>query len=240
MSPAYEILNLWVSRMILMSGFHLGQAPFKTVIIHGLVRDKQGRKFSKSLNNGIDPIDMINRYSADALRMGLLVGAAIGSDISFDENKVRGYKHFANKLWNIARFVFENTKGENPIASLAVSDAEILSTFDTLIRDITLDMDEYRIHLAAEKIYHYVWHKLADKILEDSKPIFAGTDEAARASRARLLLTLLNRVLRLLHPFMPFITEEIYQSFPTKDTPLLMIASWPSSAKATEDKPMLE
>ncbi|MEK7157443.1 MAG: valine--tRNA ligase, partial [Patescibacteria group bacterium] len=228
MSPGYEILNLWVSRMILMSGFHLGQVPFKTVLIHGLVRDKQGRKFSKSLNNGIDPLDMIDKYGADALRMGLLVGSSIGNDISFDESKVKGYKHFANKLWNIARFVLDNTKDADLNALLVAGDAELLTTFETLTAEVTRDMDEYRMYLAAEKIYHYAWHELADKILEESKPILAGVDAAARASRALLLITLLDRTLRLLHPFMPFVTEEIYQSMPTKDAKFLMVARWPS------------
>ncbi|MCX6790510.1 MAG: valine--tRNA ligase [Candidatus Kaiserbacteria bacterium] len=227
MSPAYEILNLWVSRMILMSGFHLGQVPFKTVMIHGLVRDKQGRKFSKSLNNGINPIDMINKYGTDALRMGLLVGSAIGSDVSFDESKVKGYSKFANKLWNIARFVLDNTQGADLAAPLSTIDTELLATFETLAKDVTIDMEEFRIYMAAEKIYHYAWHELADKILEESKPILAGSDVVAQASRQVLLITLLDRTLRLLHPFMPFVTEEIWQSMPTKNTPFLMVAKWP-------------
>lgn len=227
MSPAYEILNLWVSRMILMSGFHLGQVPFKTVMIHGLVRDKQGRKFSKSLKNGIDPIDMIEKYGADALRMGLLVGASIGSDISFDESRVKGYKHFANKLWNIARFVLDHTKDADTKALLTPDDTEILAAFEMLAKDVTADVEEYRVYMAAEKLYRYAWHEFADKILEDSKPIFAGIDEPARASRARLLLTLFDHTLRLLHPFMPFVTEEIWQSLPTKDAKFLMVAKWP-------------
>jgi len=227
MSPAYEILNLWVSRMILMSGFHLGQVPFKTVMIHGLVRDKQGRKFSKSLSNGIDPIDMINKYGTDALRMGLLVGSAIGSDVSFDESKVKGYSKFANKLWNVARFVLENTQNADLNAPLSAADALTLSAHDALIRDVTTDMEEFRFYMTAEKLYHYAWHEFADKILEESKPILAGSDAATRASRERLLITLLDRTLRLLHPFMPFVTEEIWQSMPTKDAPFLMVASWP-------------
>lgn len=227
MSPAYEILNLWVSRMILMSGFHLGQVPFKTVMIHGLVRDKQGRKFSKSLNNGINPIDMINKYGTDALRMGLLVGSAIGSDVSFDESKVKGYSKFANKLWNIARFVLDNTQSADLATPLSTADTELLATFETLAKDVTIDMEEFRIYMAAEKIYHYAWHELADKILEESKPILAGSDVVAQASRQVLLITLLDRTLRLLHPFMPFVTEEIWQSMPTKNTPFLMVAKWP-------------
>ncbi|MCR4275980.1 MAG: valine--tRNA ligase [Candidatus Parcubacteria bacterium] len=228
MSPAYEILNLWVSRMILMSGFHLGQVPFKTVLIHGVVRDKQGRKFSKSLDNGVDPLDMIDKYGADALRMGLLVGSAIGSDISFDESKVKGYKHFANKLWNIARFILDNTQEVDISAPLSTADTEILSAHEVLTKDVTIDIEEFRIYMAAEKIYHYVWHEFADKILEESKPILSGADQGARASRAQLLVTLLDRTLHLLHPFMPFITEEIYQSMPAKEAAFLMVARWPA------------
>ncbi|MHB8391881.1 MAG: class I tRNA ligase family protein [Acidobacteriaceae bacterium] len=246
MSPAYEILNLWVSRMILMSGFHLGQVPFRTVLIHGLVRDKQGRKFSKSLKNGIDPLDVIAANGTDALRMGLLVGAAIGSDISFDENKVRGYKRFANKLWNIARFVLASADAqvldsktwplepERYLEAASPSEREHLRRLDALTAEITADMEEYRIYLAAEKIYHYAWHELADNILEESKPILAGPDEAVRASRARLLLVLLDRTLRLLHPFMPFVTEEIWQSMPTKDAEFLMVAQWPQPYRTRE------
>lgn len=236
MSPAYEILNLWVSRMILSSGFLLGQVPFKTVMIHGLVRDKQGRKFSKSLNNGIDPLDMIEKYGADALRMGLLVGSAIGSDISFDESKVKGYKHFANKLWNIARFVLESTQDFHVTQKLSLENADeaCKKEFDELAADVTKDMDEYRVYLAAEKLYHYVWHQFADVILEESKAVLgtiktpSTANETAKHSKKALLLYLLDNSLRLLHPFMPFVTEEIWQSLPAKDARFLMVAKWPS------------
>lgn len=228
MSPAYEILPLWVSRMILMSGFLLGEPPFKTVMIHGLVRDAKGKKFSKSLGNGIDPIEMIEKYGADALRMGLLVGTAIGNDVRFDENKVKGYKHFANKLWNITRFVLDQTKDANPAAPLTQTDQALRDDLTALIQDVTLDMQEHRLYMAAEKLYHYAWHTLADTILEESKPILAGTDAAAKSSRQALLLSLLTDTITLLHPFMPFVTEEIYQSLPTKTTDFLMVAPWPS------------
>jgi valyl-tRNA synthetase len=238
MSPAYEILPLWVSRMILMAGFHLGQVPFRAVLIHGLVRDKQGRKFSKSLNNGIDPIEMIDKYGADALRMGLLIGAAIGNDLKFDESKVKGYKNFANKLWNITRFVLENagdTLADSPAAeraeALTPNDRELLTAFDELAADVTRDLEEYRVYLAAEKIYHYVWHDFADKILEESKPVLSGEDATAKVSRQVLLHTLLTGSLKLLHPVMPFVTEEIWGSLPSSRG-LLMVADWP----ATEGK----
>lgn len=231
MSPAYEILPLWVSRMILMSGFHLGQVPFKTVLIHGLVRDKQGHKFSKSLNNGIDPLEMIEKYGADALRMGLLIGAAIGNDLKFDESKVKGYKNFANKVWNITRFVLENTDGADTSIEMNETDAEHRAKLDELISDVTQDLEEYRVYLAADKIYHYVWHDLADKILEESKPILSGNDAAAKASRQILLLSLLTDCMKLLHPFMPFVTEEIWGSLPGS-TDLLMVAAWPEPGTA--------
>lgn len=232
MSPAYEILNLWISRMILMSGFHLGEAPFKTVLIHGLVRDKQGRKFSKSLGNGVDPLDIIEKYGADALRMGLLVGTAIGNDVSFDESKVKGYKHFANKLWNITRFVMTYAEyGKNAPKNIPATDIAYLTELNTLAGDITADIEGYRLHLAAEKIYHYVWHRFADVIIEESKVILSGTDKEARAARAHVLLLMLANILKFLHPFMPFVTEEIWSVMPKhlKKQELIMVEQWPNT-----------
>ncbi|MBU2103929.1 valine--tRNA ligase [Patescibacteria group bacterium] len=228
MSPAYEILPLWVSRMILMSGFHLGQVPFKTVLIHGLVRDSKGQKFSKSLGNGIDPIEMIDRYGADALRMGLLGGAAVGSDVRFDENKVKGYKNFANKLWNITRYVLTETEGADEDAPLTDADQVLRTELDEILTDVTADFENYRMHLAAEKLYHYAWHRLADELIEDSKNVFASEDTAAHASRRALLKSLLADVLSGLHPFMPFVTEEIWKTL-KPSAPFLMISPWPVS-----------
>lgn len=236
----YDIIPLWVSRMILMSGFHVGQVPFKTIYIHGLVRDGQGRKISKSLGNNIDPMDMGTKYGTDAVRIALIAGMAPGTDSRISEDKIRGYKLFANKLWNMTRFILENSASvrERGIedktgasaperAQFTTNDSELLSKFESLTADVTKDMEEFRYHLAIEKLYHYTWHEFADKILEESKPIFAGNDAEATSSRQTLLLTLLNRTLLLLHPFMPFVTEEIYQSMPSKDAKFLMIASWP-------------
>ena len=211
MSPAYEILNLWVSRMILMSRFHLDQVPFKKVLIHGLVRDKSGNKFSKSLGNGIDPIEMIEKYGADALRMGLMTGTAIGSDVKFDESKVKGYKNFSNKIWNIARFVMsQENSGELK--------KDLVEEFQNMAKDITSDMENYRFYLAAEKIYAYVWHRLADEILEQSKK---------DPSLLSTVYYLLENSLKLLHPFMPFVTEEIWQELKNGKS-LLMIEIWPA------------
>jgi valyl-tRNA synthetase len=228
MSPGYEILNLWVSRMILMSGFLLGQIPFKTVIIHGLVRAKDGRKFSKSLNNGVDPLDMIERYGADALRMGLLIGSSIGNDIKFDEQRIKGYGKFANKIWNIARFVFDNT-ADAPEASIDTpDDAKRRAELTALVAEVTDDLENYRLHLAGEKLYHYVWHTFADDIIEESKPVLRGENAAARDSRKALLLDILRTSLALLHPFMPFITEEIWGHLPETGGKLLMVSPWPA------------
>ncbi len=227
MSPAYEILNLWVSRMILMSAFHLGQAPFKLVMIHGLVRNKDGKKFSKSLSNGVDPLEMIEKYGADALRMGLLVGSAIGSDVRFDESKVKGYKNFANKIWNITRFVLENNCDETGEVELTEADQKILSELSETVKDITDDMDNYRFHLATEKIYHYIWDRFASQIIEESKPILKGDDVFEKNSRQSTILKVLMVSLKILHPFMPFVTEEIWQTINGKDK-MLMIEKWPT------------
>ncbi|HMP67223.1 MAG TPA: valine--tRNA ligase [Candidatus Paceibacterota bacterium] len=242
MSPAYEILQLWVSRMILMSGFHLGQIPFKKVLIHGLVRDKNGKKFSKSLGNGIDPIEMIEKYGADALRMGLLAGTAIGNDVKFDESKVKGYKHFANKLWNITRFILENINDENikngnfseksgedvSAGTFSTADKKILSDLENVTTDITKEYENQNIHLAAEKIYHYIWHELADIIIEDSKNVFKSNNEDEKKSRQYVLYKILLTSLKLLHPLMPFVTEEIWSSLQKKDdSEILMISAWP-------------
>jgi len=231
MSPAYEILNLWVSRMILMSGFHLGQVPFKTVVIHGVVRDKQGRKFSKSLGNGIDPLDVIGQYGADALRMGLLIGTAIGNDISFDLSKVKGYKNFANKVWNVTRFVLTQIQehGLNVAAELHTDDQKRIIELAEVTKEITDDMEQYRLYLAGEKIYHYIWHTFADVVLEESKNVLVSNDPARVASRTRMLYDMLVTQLKLLHPFMPFVTEEIWSALPETDADMLIVAHWPTA-----------
>ncbi len=227
LETGYDILFFWIARMVLMTEFALGTIPFKTVYLHGLVRDAQGRKMSKSLGNNLDPLDITAKFGADAARMALIVGNTPGTDMRISEDKVKGYKHFANKLWNIARFILENAESADLSAQLTENDAAIIAAYDALTKDVTADIEEFRVYLAAEKLYHYAWHELADRILEESKPILAGNDAAARASRARLLITLLDRTLRLLHPFMPFVTEEIWQSMPTRDAAFLMVAAWP-------------
>jgi valyl-tRNA synthetase len=144
------------------------------------------------------------------------------------EDKIKGYRNFSNKLWNIARFVLDNTKDADTGAAYVGNDDTLYAVNEALGKEVTQDVEEFRVYMAAEKLYHYAWHELADKIIEESKPILAGDDAAAKASRQALLLNLLDRTLKLLHPFMPFVTEEIYQSMPTKDSQFLMIAKWPA------------
>jgi len=231
LETGYDILFFWIARMILMTEFTLNTIPFKTVYLHGLVRDAQGRKMSKSLGNNLDPLDITAKFGADAARMALVVGNTPGTDMRMSEDKIKGYKHFANKLWNIARFILDNTKEADVEAPLTEPDKVLLAGIEELAKDVTKDIDEYRVYMAAEKLYHYAWHEFADKILEESKPIFAGNDAAAKASRQALLLTLLDRTVRLLHPFMPFITEEIWQSLPQKNAKFLMVAKWPTDVR---------
>lgn len=230
LETGHDILFFWVARMILMTQFALGDVPFKTVYLHGLVRDGQGRKFSKSLGNGIDPTEMSQKYGADALRMALIVGNTPGTDTRMSEEKIRGYKHFANKLWNITRFILTESTKTDERTPLAESDELLLRRFNELAEDVTKDMEEYRLYLAAEKLYHYTWHELADVILEESKPILSGGDSKARASRVAVLETILEKLLRLLHPFMPYVTEEIWAHLP-QTSQLLLVSAWPTTHK---------
>lgn len=228
MSPAYEILPLWVSRMILMSGFHLGEIPFKTVMIHGLVRDNKGQKFSKSLNNGVDPVEMIKKYGADALRMGLLSGTAIGNDLRFDEQKVKGYKNFANKIWNATRFVLEKTtdlENEVNINNLNENHLAVYNVWKEKIKDITLDLENYRLHLAGEKLYDYFWKTFADVVIEDCKKEIMENTENKNSSQNLLLLLLREQIISL-HPFMPFVTEEIWKYIKNENDDLLLVTKW--------------
>ena len=231
MAPGYEILFFWVARMILMSGVLLSEIPFRTVYLHGIVRDSKGEKFSKSKGNGIDPLELADTYGADALRMGLIVGAAPGNDVKFDEQRVKGYRNFATKIWNIARFI-EMNRPEGAAADNATdgggahshSEHEYIKEFAALKTEVTAHLDAYDFHLAAEKIYHYIWHTLADKIIEAEKSkLHNGNAEEKRTSYA-LLEYLLLESLKLLHPFMPFITEEVYGIF--RPGKMLMVEPW--------------
>ncbi len=230
LETAYDILFFWVARMILMSGALLGDVPFRDVYIHGLVRDEKGKKMSKSLGNAIDPLTLVEKYGADATRLSVIIGAAAGNDIKLSEQRVKGYKNFTNKVWNIARFILQHedailaTKG----AATHADDAALLKELSDLTRDVTDDIEHFRLYLAGEKLYHYVWHRFADEILEESKPILQGDDIERKQGRARALYDMLVIQLKLLHPFMPFVTEEIWSSLPEKDSDLLLVAPWPA------------
>jgi len=224
MAPGYEILQLWVARMILMSGVLLNRIPFKTVLIHGIVRDSKGEKFSKSKGNGIDPLILADTYGADALRMALIVGAAPGNDVKFDEQRVKGYRNFSTKIWNIARFIEMNRGTSYEVRGMSETHRKYIETLENLKKEVTENLDNFEFHLAAEKLYHYIWHELADVIIEAEKEkLKNGTSEEKTASYA-VLEQLLLESLKMLHPFMPFITEEIYHIFhPGK---MLMVEKW--------------
>ncbi len=224
----YDILPFWVARMIMMSGFHLGQVPFKTIYLHGLVRDGQGRKISKSLGNNIDPTEMGEKYGTDAVRISLIMGMAPGTDSRISEDKIRGYKHFANKLWNVSRFILENTEGMDAVrAETTDEDKSHLLRLDEVVDTVTKHLNEYRLDLAGDTLYQYLWKEVADVILEESKPILLGTDAAAVLSRQYTLRRILSTTLTLLHPFMPFITEEIWSMIPKENKSLLLVEKWP-------------
>ncbi|OGG44309.1 valine--tRNA ligase [Candidatus Kaiserbacteria bacterium RIFCSPHIGHO2_01_FULL_48_10] len=231
LETGYDILFFWVARMILMSGFLLGTVPFKHVYLHGLVRDEKGRKMSKSLGNVIDPLQMTEKYGADAARLSLIIGAAPGNDIKLSEDRIRGYKNFANKIWNIARFVLENQPKEAPReVEWTEEDTRDIAQLNTAVAEITKHLEEYRLDLAADRVYHYVWHTFADEVIEKSKTALKGNDAIAQARTAAKLYLLLTTSLKLLHPFMPFVTEEIWSHLPNKETDLLMITHWPKIA----------
>ena len=227
LETGYDIIFFWVARMILMSGFHLGQVPFKQVYLHGLVRDGQGRKMSKSLGNIIDPLTMIEKYGADATRLSLVIGAQPGNDLKLDENRVRGYKHFANKLWNITRFVLENADASSLNTALTDTDKGLVAEAHELARSVSANIDNFRLDLAGDAVYHYVWDRFAAEIIEETKPVLKLYEGEEKASKQRMLYEILMISLKLLHPFMPFVTEAIWQELPEKDTELLMIAKWP-------------
>lgn len=227
----HDILFFWVARMIMMSGFFLGQVPFKTVYMHGLVRDGKGRKISKSLGNNIDPVDMAKKYGMDAVRISLVMGMTPGTDSKISEDKIRGYKHFANKLWNISRFTLTSLDNTSDFSAveLTESDKNILEELKTVVGEVESHFANYRVDLAGETIYQYVWHRFADEIIEESKPILLGSETNAILSRKFILKEILISSLKLLHPFMPFVTEAVWQELPKeiKDSDLLMVAKWP-------------
>ena len=228
----YDIIFFWVIRMIFSGYEQMGKAPFHTVLFHGLVRDSQGRKMSKSLGNGIDPLEVIDKYGADAWRLTLITGNAPGNDMRFYWERVEASRNFANKVWNASRFIMMNLEGmevtKPAISDLAPEDKWILSAVNTLTKDVTENMDKFELGIAVQKVYDFIWDEFCDWYIEIAKVRTYKKDEDARAANSALwtLRTVLGQALKLLHPYMPFITEEIYCTLnPQEET--IMLADWP-------------
>ena len=228
MVTGYDIIFFWVARMIFSAMEHLDEIPFETVFIHGLVRDSQGRKMSKSLGNGIDPLDMCDQFGADALRFNLITGNSPGNDMRFYVEKCEAMRNFCNKLWNASRFVMMNLtieKNELP-DKLEIEDKWILSKLNDLCREVCDNMDSFELGVAAGKIYDFIWDSYCDWYIELTKPRLNGGDEESKLAAQKVLLYVLTEILKLLHPFMPFITEEIWQALPHEGE-ALMIERYP-------------
>ena len=228
----YDIIFFWVIRMVFSGYEHTGKSPFHTVLIHGLVRDSQGRKMSKSLGNGIDPLEIIGKYGADALRLTLVTGNAPGNDMRFYNERVEASRNFANKVWNASRFILMNMKDdtiEEPEDSLLKpADRWILSRVNTLAKDVTENMDKYELGIAVQKVYDFIWDEFCDWYVELAKYRIYHAEEDPKAADCALwtLRTVLAQALKLLHPFMPFITEEIYSALVPEEESLMM-SGWP-------------
>ena len=236
----YDIIFFWVARMIFSGCEHTKKPPFHTVFIHGLVRDDKGRKMSKSLGNGIDPLEMANQYGADALRFNLVTGNSPGNDMRFYTERCEAMRNFANKIWNASRFLMMNLtidKCELP-EKLELEDKWILSKLNRAIREITENMDRYELGVAAQKIYDFIWDDYCDWYIELTKTRLQGEDEDSKIRAQQVLCHVLTQMLKLLHPFMPFITEEIWQALPHEDGVaeggFLMLQSWPVAREALD------
>lgn len=230
METAGDIIFFWVSRMIMLGLYVTGKVPFKTVYLHGVVLDAKGKKMSKSKGNVINPLDLTAKFGTDAFRMGMIVGNTPGASLSLSEDKIKGYKHFANKLWNITRFVLTSVEGEkyvNGFKDWSDSDKKLIEEFDLIIKDVTSDMDNFRFYLASEKLYHYSWHRFADVILEESKKVLKEGNLEEIKSRKQFLLHTLSKLLKTLHPFIPFVTEEIWKDMPVDNKRMLIVEDWP-------------
>ena len=228
----YDIIFFWVARMIFSGCEQTKKTPFHTVFIHGLVRDDKGRKMSKSLGNGIDPLEMAERYGADALRFNLITGNSPGNDMRFYTERCEAMRNFANKIWNASRFLMMNlTIEDNALPEkLELEDKWILSKLNTVIAEVTDNMDHYELGVAAQKIYDFIWDTYCDWYIEMTKPRLQGDDPAAKEQAQRVLCYVLTDILKLLHPYMPFITEEIWQALPHETDckeKFLMLQSWP-------------
>lgn len=234
----YDIIFFWVIRMVFSSLYNLGEVPFKDVYLTGLVKDSQGRKMSKSLGNGIDPIEVIDQYGADALRFALITGNTPGNDSRFYMEKVEANRNFCNKLWNASRFVFmnveENVKNIDEV-ELQIEDKWIISSLNNVINEVSTNLNKYEIGIAAEKIYDFTWNVFCDWYIELVKPRLYGDNAKLKESAISVLIYTLTNVIKLLHPFMPYITEEIYSYLPNKND-MLINETWPKYSESNSFK----
>ncbi len=233
----YDIIFFWVARMIFSAIENMGSAPFDTVFIHGIIRDELGRKMSKSLGNGIDPIEVIDEYGADALRFMLATGNSPGNDMRFSYDKVKASRNFANKLWNASRFIMMNLSDEITDASLpetlTIEDKWVVTKFNRLTAEVTENLEKFELGVAVSKLYDFIWDVMCDWYIELTKPrLNAGGEDSIRAQK--VLMYIMNGSLSLLHPFMPFITEEIWQALPHGDGETLMLAPYPKYDSALD------
>ena len=230
MVTGYDIIFFWVARMVVSGMEQMKKEPFKTVFIHGLVRDDKGRKMSKSLGNGIDPLEMAEKYGADALRFNLITGNSPGNDMRFYVEKCEAMRNFANKIWNASRYVLMNLTVEETglpdAANLEIEDKWVLTKLNTLIKEVTENMDAYELGVASAKVYDFIWDTYCDWYIELTKARLYGENEKSKLAAQKVLVYVLDQFLRLLHPFMPFITEEIWQAIPHEGK-FLMLADWP-------------
>ena len=235
MVTGYDIIFFWVARMIFSGMEQMKKEPFHTVFIHGLVRDDKGRKMSKSLGNGIDPLEMAEKYGADALRFNLITGNSPGNDMRFYVEKCEAMRNFANKIWNASRYVLMNLTIEKtglPAADkLEIEDKWVLSRLNTLIREVTEKLDSYELGVASSKVYDFIWDTYCDWYIELTKARLYGENQESKETAQQVLVYVLDQILRLLHPFMPFITEEIWQAIPHEGD-FLMKAQWPVASDA--------
>ena len=226
----YDIIFFWVARMIFSGIEQMGKTPFKKVVIHGLVRDAQGRKMSKSLGNGVDPLQVIREYGADALRFSLVLGISPGNDTRYSTEKVEMARNFANKVWNASRFVLMNLDGAESLEGkkLELADQWILTRYMDAVRQVTEDLEEADFGLASQKLYDFIWSEFCDWYIELAKGGLMGSDPERKKAVQAVLLKVLGGLLQLLHPFMPFITEEVYRHLPGHTEDSCMLSKWPS------------
>ncbi|MEG9429585.1 MAG: valine--tRNA ligase [Christensenellaceae bacterium] len=226
----YDIIFFWVARMIFSGLEHMQRIPFKNVLIHGLVRDAQGRKMSKSLGNGIDPTEIIAKYGADTLRFSLINGVAAGSDMRFSDEKIEGARNFMNKIWNASRFVLLNSENKkiSPLkdCKLTLADKWIITKLNKTVKDVTLNMEKFEMGVALANLYEFVWNDFCDWYIEFTKPVLYGEDEKATGDTVSVLIYVLDKIVKLLHPFIPFITERIYNNLPNS-AGFLMLSEFP-------------